>query len=452
MTIPYPGAIILEGSDVISEAVHLGGGTYRDELWTAIGGDDPRPILIVGGGYTGSYVLSNTHAVVNSYADLGLTPPTLPPDLTAYVALYFTSFTQIPYLPLLTGNEAAVAAYVAAGGTVVIADYNGDPAWDFLVGAGGVGKAHVAGVVNHVPPSPNFFVGGVGPFSLGAAGSDQETPTAAGLAAGFTQPPVEGYWEHQGYEMPFFGALGFNTSFMTAPDLVVLYGGTWSSLLMGTYSGYSAGDTCAYGEDEDDTPQEPLLWPECALIATRISVKANSPTVSPGRSFTSLERVVQPDAGSWEIELQDIPISSLADVLLWREIESGLNGRANNILVPVYEGKLSGTPIAATANANVAIGAVIVQVNKTAGAALQPGQQFSDLVGRMYRIKSVVSVAGNINTVKVWPPVRTPITSGDALEFNKPVCRCRLASDDGMNVMLELLTAARPSVRFLEDV
>lgn len=215
---------------------------------------------------------------------------------------------------------------------------------------------------------------------------------------------------------------------------------------------WTPGAVCVFAEDEDDAAPTPTTWPECDLVATRISVKAVSPTVSPGRSLTGLERVCQPDAGSWEIELQDIPINTRDDVLLWRQIESDLNGRANTILVPVYEGKMSGTPIAATANADVAVGAVIVAVNLSTGAAPQPGMQFSELLGQLYRVKSVIGNVGSVYTVKVWPPVRKPITAGDALEFNKPVCRCRLASDDGMNVMLELLTFAKTSVRFLEDV
>jgi hypothetical protein len=93
------------------------------------------------------------------------------------LAEYFHSLSEDDSLITAPGAAAAVSTYLAAGGTVMIADYIGGAAWDFAVGTGGLGNAHVIGVG-----------GGAGP---GTICDDGETVTAAGLANGFTQPPVK---------------------------------------------------------------------------------------------------------------------------------------------------------------------------------------------------------------------------------------------------------------------
>nr|MBI3611699.1 PEP-CTERM sorting domain-containing protein [Nitrospirota bacterium] len=97
----------------------------------------------------------------------------------------------------------------------MISNYTGGAAWDFAVGTGGLGNAHVLGVG-----------GGAGP---GSTCDDGETVTATGLANGFTQPPALGCWSHQGYEQSFFAPLGFTLSFFDAAP--GMGGAGWSSLL-----------------------------------------------------------------------------------------------------------------------------------------------------------------------------------------------------------------------------
>ena len=191
--------VILEGSDAIG--LHAPGNpfavAYRDQTWTAIGGTDPRPIAAIGSVTLGS----GTHTVVNfaSVAAAG--------SLSNYVALYFIAgggcCSQDDSLVMAPGAATAISAYLAAGGTVMIQNYTGGAAWDFAVGAGGMGNAHVAG-----------FGGG---YPGGAGCSDGELVTAAGLANGFTQPGAMGCWTHQAYDQAgFFAALGFTTSYFDA--------------------------------------------------------------------------------------------------------------------------------------------------------------------------------------------------------------------------------------------
>ncbi len=210
------GTIILEGSDAIG--FHCAGGdvpacTYRDQAFSAIGGADPRPIAVFGNTVNGSAVTSGSHPVSDFATVAGAG------SLSNYVALYFLATngccTEDDSLITAPGASAAVASYLSAGGTVMIENYSGGSAWDFAVGAGGAGAAHVAGV------------GGGFPSSLSC--SDGETVTATGTANGFTQPPVMGCWTHQGYDQSFFGPLGFTLSFFDSPTGLGIDG--FSSLL-----------------------------------------------------------------------------------------------------------------------------------------------------------------------------------------------------------------------------
>lgn len=207
------GTIILEGSDAIglhcTQESDAGACTYRDEAWHAIGGSDSRPIAVIGNvpGTT-----SGSHPVVDfaTVADAG--------TLSNYVALYFTAGSgcceENDALITAPGAESAVSAYLAAGGTIMIENYIGGAAWDFAVGAGGMGNSHVMGVG-----------GGAG----GGSCDDGEKVTATGMANGFVQPPTIGCWEHQGYDMSFFAPLGFTKSFFDAAPS--MGGDGWSGLL-----------------------------------------------------------------------------------------------------------------------------------------------------------------------------------------------------------------------------
>lgn len=213
MTQSANATIILEGSDAIglhSRFGDAGAITYRDQTWSAIGGSDSRPIAFIGDALSG--VGSSTHAV-STFSSVAAAGP-----LSNYVALYFQAgggcCSENDSLITASGASTLVSAYLAGGGTVMIGNYTGGSAWDFAVGAGGTGNAHVAG-----------YSGGLS----GSSCSDGEKVTAAGTLNGFTQPPSIGCWTHQGYDQAgFFAGLGFTTSYFDAgPD----YPAGFSSLL-----------------------------------------------------------------------------------------------------------------------------------------------------------------------------------------------------------------------------
>ena len=191
--------VILEGSDAIGFHCPLGsagGCTYRDQVWSAIGGASLNPILVVGANVTGTATGSGTHAVVNM-ADLSGAGA-----LSSYAAVYFLAgggcCDSNP--GTLVGRQADVSAYASGGGTVMIEDYEGAAGWDFLTGGSG----------------NSAFVAGVGGALTGPGCTDGETVTAEGSSNGFTQPPPIGCWTHQAMVYSHFAALGFTKSFFDA--------------------------------------------------------------------------------------------------------------------------------------------------------------------------------------------------------------------------------------------
>lgn len=209
-------------------------------------------------------------------------------------------------------------------------------------------------------------------------------------------------------------------------------------------------DECG-SEDEADEPQTALEWPKCDLVPSNISVELEPNTVSPGRSFSGHELVNQPDAGRWVIDLQGIKVWTDERILQWRELETNLDGRNNPILIPAYEAKLSETPIVAACDSIYLPGTVRIGIKQTAGATIRNGMHFS-AGERLYRLQRVFGTSGGVTSVLIKPPLREDLAADQPLEFNDPVCRCRLETDDGMAITHEHLKFSRPSVRFVEDV
>lgn len=209
------------------------------------------------------------------------------------------------------------------------------------------------------------------------------------------------------------------------------------------------GDDCG-PEDEDDPRPEAIDWPQCVLVPADIFVQVVSSTVSPGRSFTDREQIVQPDAGKWRIEYQNIAIRTRAHVLQWREIESALRGRSGVVLIPFYEQAYDSAPVVTMA-AGAGIGEIELELVQTSGDDIEAGMHFSH--GDWgYIVKRVVGVDDGVTTVIVWPPLRYGIGLLEELDFVTPHTRCRLETDDAMDINLELLRFARPTVAFVEDV
>ncbi len=201
-----------------------------------------------------------------------------------------------------------------------------------------------------------------------------------------------------------------------------------------------------------------LSWPFLLFVPRTPEVTLAGITVSGGRSLTGKLQEVAADSGYWRITLGNIPIRTREQVLQWRELEGLCEGRLNTVLVPVYDSKRSpwpsgvpGATITATTSGDILRGATSGNIELIVGADLQPGMFFS-AGERLYRIKTVSLSSGDDWAVTFLPPARETIADGTALEFARPVCRCRLASDDGMSLPLDLQRFATKSVDFEEDI
>lgn len=198
-----------------------------------------------------------------------------------------------------------------------------------------------------------------------------------------------------------------------------------------------------------------VTWPYASFPPRTVAVDLVSKSASPGRTISGKEQVLQADAGYWEITLTECRIVSNDDVLAWRELEALINGRAKTVLVPAYGRKFAPLPagggaIAAALTAAVALGAVTADIAFTTGGPPEPGQDFS--VGEhLYRAREVTPISGDTYSVKFQPPAREAMLDGAAVEFERPVCRCRLKEETGMQITLDLLRFANPSLVFCED-
>lgn len=232
-------------------------------------------------------------------------------------------------------------------------------------------------------------------------------------------------------------------------------------------------------------PVADTVWPIDTLPPRTVLPELVPSTTGGGRSITAVEQIVSYDAGYWQIDLSEIPYASRAHKLAWRSTAAILNGRAGTCLVPIYDagpqdtipwpivagkpvksrpskiytdGSMApGASVVAALTADALLGASVISMSMIIGGQLYAGMHFS-LGVRLYRIKSITSQSGGILTnddggfiltnddgvplgdpgqvsyvLKIWPPLREAVTSGDAVNFTQPICICRLATDKEMH-------------------
>lgn len=184
------GFIALEGSD--ATAYHQDP-QYSPQLFSYLQGSSSLPVLVLG-----TQTLSFTGGVPVVYAT-GLSGQTL----SDYSALYIESpggcCAADP--TAIDGFGAAVSAFISAGGNFSIENYIGGTYDGVIVGG----------------DAPLGTIQGVG-TAFGAGCTDGEIVTAEGIAKGFTQPPVDGCWEHQAYELSYWSGLGYISLMQSDPS------------------------------------------------------------------------------------------------------------------------------------------------------------------------------------------------------------------------------------------
>ncbi len=99
-----------------------------------------------------------------------------------------------------------------------------------------------------------------------------------------------------------------------------------------------------------------------------------------------------------------------------------LQGLSNKVVVSVQQPGLTiGTPGNPTVTSGA--GTTLNLTGFTAGYAIRAGQLFSLVHGGkryLHMASAAATATGGAVTLSIWPMLRTPVTSGDAVEFAEP--------------------------------
>lgn len=231
-----------------------------------------------------------------------------------------------------------------------------------------------------------------------------------------------------------------------------------------------------------------LNWPVRLLTPADAKASPIPFNTSGGQGFDSSEQIVGNTPGRWKIVFKNIYLDTPAAIATWQAIEAALQGRLGTVNVPACEnprapwptvnGKLlttyGATPfsdgmlfddgagfytpvIDAVAAADIVAGTNAASIQINFGAPLSGGHGFG-FNEKYYRIRSCLSVdtsgAAPVYSVKFTLPCRETIPAGSRLDFDNPVIRCRLESDDAMALPegFHLWRHAAPALTFWEDV
>lgn len=224
---------------------------------------------------------------------------------------------------------------------------------------------------------------------------------------------------------------------------------------LGRWGGAGGGEEVP---DDTDAPEigADILWPFDELKPRHIGIH---PCVSPiggGVALTGKEATIDSGAGYWRIVLGGIPVKTRANILLWRGLEAECEGRSRTFAITIPDGKRApwpGTPgsaIDAESADGVAAGSTGVQIVPLNMADPEVGMGFS-VADRYYQITRVDGESAVFDCI-FWPPAREAWPAGQTLEFRRPLCRVRLASDDGMSLELDGHKRADQTVEFVEAI
>ena len=224
-----------------------------------------------------------------------------------------------------------------------------------------------------------------------------------------------------------------------------------------------------------------ILWPRDLLPPQQPMFYIAPMNVSGPISGSGAADVISGDAGFWRASYGSVVVTTRDRILTWRGISAKLQGRLFPILIPfcgMYQpfppgsdGKPVFPPLAVPhsddaffsdgtgyksrvirvlLNGELRVRAVSGKVDIVTDSLIEPGQVFS-FGERMYEIVDVAR-DGNSATLTWQPPLREAVPDGTQLNFDRPVCRMRLASDNEMQLTLDLNKRGFPSVNFVEDL
>lgn len=220
-------------------------------------------------------------------------------------------------------------------------------------------------------------------------------------------------------------------------------------------------------------------WPCDILPSQDVAWNIAPRTLAAPSSVSGITQVVASDAGIWKAMFGSVLVNTRDRILTFRGIAARLEGRLGDILVPrcgawrpdlaadAGDAIFDQVPHSDNAWFDDDTGYVISDRNSMylatalparatvanivirAGGTITPGQDFS-LGERMYRVTAVTYTTPTTATLTFRPPAREAVDEGVTVEFDAPICRMRLASDDAMDLELALHRFGAPTINFLE--
>lgn len=223
-----------------------------------------------------------------------------------------------------------------------------------------------------------------------------------------------------------------------------------------------------------------LRWPR-ALAPRTVAFNPRGMTISGPIALNGQSQVVAGDAGYWVATLGLLSIATPGAIKKFRALRAQLDGGASHILVPAFDKKSAPWPYAGgppenenqpqqwsdgagfsdgSAWYNPAIliylaeaaelraGRIVIDIANA--GAVEGGEYFSLVGGGMHVVKRVVSASGTERTIDIWPPLRGAVPAGRRCEFERPVCKMRLLSDEEMDLSLRRGRHGMAEMNFIE--
>lgn len=218
------------------------------------------------------------------------------------------------------------------------------------------------------------------------------------------------------------------------------------------------------------------------LIPVEVMFRIKPMLVVGPTNFSGRKQVVASDAGYWVGTMSDFPIVTTDQVLEWRGIIADLQGGLEDIIIspfdhlraPVHSGLppvITGIPhsdnalfsdgsgysqstIKVTAQSSLGLRATSATLAIEKAGTLKRGMFFSVYDGMrpsMYMLTKPPEVEGSTATVRFLPPLRSPVSAGDEVDFADPKLVMNLASPDAGELALDMGRWGRPSIELQES-
>lgn len=230
-----------------------------------------------------------------------------------------------------------------------------------------------------------------------------------------------------------------------------------------------------------------FYWPRILNLDRMWSWEIAGGTRSGGRALSGLMPSMRLDGGGyWTAALSDVRVNQTAQVLCWRALTARLDGGAAPFVMEMREPRFPPWPTVSgevvteqyqstnsdgsscsdgTGYVSDAILASLVEaaplrsttikVAIASGAPLQGGEHLSiqhdTFSHRLYRVGRVTVDGDGNSLVGIRPPLREATAAGTRVEFDYPKCIMKLATQNAMDLPLELRFFGKASPKLVED-